>query len=166
MVKIDTSFLNEFYPKEIAEFMTLGEPFVRSRTESDYWSYSTFFGNTCFAAVAENHLLVGALIGYLDQVNPKELYLQDLLVHPDYRRMGIAYSLYTRLETAARELHCERIWLTSETANPATAAWPKLGFTNPSADYTKDGFSMTKDLKGAGKDRAVFEKRLALCYAP
>jgi hypothetical protein len=36
--------------------------------------------------------------------------------------------------------------------NPAIRAWPPLGFVD---------LGLRKDFKGPGKDRAVFEKRLA-----
>jgi hypothetical protein len=57
---------------------------------------------------------------------------------------------------------CRRIHLTSEPDNaPAYAAWTSLGLTNNDGDYTSNGVAITKDFKGPGRDRAVFELLLA-----
>lgn len=151
--------LSTYTPTEIHHFMLSGEPFVAARSKSDYWSYARFFGATCFCAQLDGEL-VAVLIAYVDQTNPQDIYVQDVLVSSLHQGKGIATALFTQLETAAKAHHCSRIWLTSEPGNNAIQAWGKLGFMNPPADYLNQGLHMTKDLKGEGKDRAVFEKFL------
>jgi len=103
---------------------------------------------------------VGVLIAYHDQTSPSNIYIQDILVDTNARSQGVAQQLLQALEKAAQTAGRRRLWLTSEPDNNAVSVWGKLGFDNPPADYELEGVRMTRDLKGPGKDRAVFEKLL------
>lgn len=63
------------------------------------------------------------------------------------------------VETCVANRGCKRIYLTSEPENVgAHATWSSLGFENMFGDYISHGISVTKDFKGPGKDRAVYER--------
>ena len=47
-----------------------------------------------------------------------------------------------------------------DNADFARDAWFRMGFVNPPADRRVDGVWLTVDLKGPGRDRAVFERLL------
>ena len=54
-------------------------------------------------------------------------------------------------------MQVKRIWLTSESGNAqAIKLWEKYGFKNLEVDYLKNGYWVTKDLKGPGRDRIIF----------
>jgi ribosomal protein S18 acetylase RimI-like enzyme len=134
-------------------------PFVRQRGESDYWLYARLFGDTCFVANAENQI-VGALISFIDQTTDfKEIYVQDVAVHPNWRKKGVASCLMRTLFGRISEQRLARMWLTSEAENiSARRLWKKFGLENVMGDYEKDGVLITRDLKGPGRDRAVYVK--------
>jgi hypothetical protein len=54
-----------------------------------------------------------------------------------------------------------RIYLTSEPANTAAhATWTSLGFVNLAGDFTVNDVAVTRDFKGPGKDRAVYQLQI------
>lgn len=143
--------------EDVLKLMDLGAPYVRARTPSDYWLYAQLFASTCPVALLEG-AVVGAVIAMRSQEDPTEIYVQDVMIHPDHRRQGIASVLVDVIRLRGQQWACQRIYLTSEPDNaPAYAAWTSLGFTNPSGDYTHNGVEISRDFKGPGKDRAVFE---------
>jgi GNAT superfamily N-acetyltransferase len=137
--------------------MAMGGPYVKARTPSDYWLYARLFSSTCPVAVVEG-VVVGAVIAMRSQDDPGEIYIQDVMIHPDHRRKGIAGALIDVVRDRAGRWGCRRIYLTSEPDNStAYAAWRSLGFTNVDGHYIVHGVSIVKDFKGPGKDRAVYE---------
>jgi hypothetical protein len=76
----------------------------------------------------------------------------------DDANLNLSPSVVDLVHQRAQQWGCHRVYLTSEPDNlPAYAAWTSRGFTNTGGDYTTHGIAITKDLKGPGKDRAVFE---------
>ncbi len=151
------SILSQDLTDDVLKLMDLGDPYIRARTPSDYWLYARLFASTCPVAVADGSV-VGAVIAMRSQEDPDEVYIQDVMTHPDHRRRGIAGSLVDVVRKRAQQWNCRRIYLTSEPDNAsAYAAWISLGFTNTSGDYSVHGVAITRDYKGPGKDRAVFE---------
>ena len=145
----------------VEDLMALGEPYVRVRTTSDYWLYATLFSTTCPVALVNGHV-VGAIIAFRSQDNPDEIYIQDVMTHPDHRRQGITRTLLTRVIHRANDWGCHRIHLTSESDNTgAHATWLTMGFANVPGDRTDNGVWLISDLKGPGKHRAVYELILA-----
>jgi GNAT superfamily N-acetyltransferase len=137
--------------------MDLGGPYIRARTPSDYWLYAQLFSSTCPVAQVDG-TVVGAVIAMRSQDDPAEVYIQDVMTHPDHRREGVAAALIDVVRKRAQQWSCRRIYLTSEPDNaPAYGAWTSLGFANSAGDYTVNGVAIVKDFKGPGKDRAVFE---------
>jgi len=135
----------------------LGGPYLRVRTSSDYWLYARLFSTTCPVAI-EDERVVGVIIAFRSQDNPDEVYLQDVMTHPDHRRRGITRSLIDTIRRQAAAWGCKRLYLTSEAGNiTAHATWLALGFTNIPGDQTVNGISVISNYKGPTKHRAVYE---------
>ncbi|MEV0712739.1 GNAT family N-acetyltransferase [Nocardia aurea] len=146
---------------DVIALMELGEPFITARTYSDYWLYATLFSSTCPVAIIDGQV-VGTVIAFRSQDDPSEVYVQDVMTHPDHRRRGITRRLMARVLERAREMGCGRIFLTSEPHNQAAhRAWVALGFGSVSGDRTVDGVPVITDFKGPGKTRAVYELTIA-----
>ncbi|MGW1682846.1 GNAT family N-acetyltransferase [Saccharopolyspora sp. NPDC002376] len=141
----------------ILDLMELGTPYVRARTASDYWLYANLFSTTCPVAEDNGHLL-GAVIAFRSQDHPDDLYIQDVITHPDHRRRGVSTALLEAVRDSGHRFGCRRLYLTSEPENTAThSTWTRLGFTNISGDHSVNGVEVTSDYKGPGKHRAVYE---------
>jgi len=146
---------------DIEALMTLGEPYVRVRGSSDYWLYAGLFSSTCRVALADNEM-IGAVIAFRSQDTPADIYIQDVMVHPEHRRRGITRALLHAVRQQGTAWGCSRMYLTSEPDNdPAHTAWLALGFVNVPGDRTDSGVSVISNFKGSGKDRAVYELTLA-----
>lgn len=149
--------LNQALIDDVEQLMRLGSPFIRARSQSDYWLYASLFSSTCPVALIDERL-TGAVIAFRSQENPKEVYVQDVMVHPDYRKKGIAKRLMNRIQAKATEWKCVRIWLSSEVENTVSQAlWSSIGFQNQAGDKVIDGISVITNFKGKGKDRAIYE---------
>ena len=98
--------------------MELGAPFVRPRTESDYWLYANLFSGTCPVTVGGDDL-VGAVIAFRSQDHPEDIYVQDVVTYPDHRRRGITKALLNAVRDEALRFSCTRLYLTSEPENEA-----------------------------------------------
>jgi ribosomal protein S18 acetylase RimI-like enzyme len=133
----------------IAAAMRAGRPWLPEHT--DYWLWRECFGDTSFVAL-EGAAAAGGLLACLHQARRGELYIDQVAVDPAWRGRGVAKLLFDAAEDAARRHDCRLIWLSTDPANPAVRAWPSLGF---------QAAGIRKDFKGLGKDRAIFEKRLA-----
>lgn len=132
-------------------------PYVRPRTPSDYWLYAELFSSTCPIAI-DNDQLVGVAIAFRSQDRPDDVYVQDVVTHPDHRRRGIARALLDSVHQQASTWGCRRLYLTSEPDNQAAGAtWLSLGFTNVPGDQTINGVFVISNYKGPGKHRAVYE---------
>lgn len=153
---IVTAFRQELI-QQVQELMELGEPYIRVRTYSDYWLYARMFSSTCPVALV-NDTVVGAVIGFRSQDDPADVYVQDVMTHPDHRGRGVAKALLAAVTGRAAGWGCRRLYLTSEPGNTtAHAAWTSLGFVNVPGDLVVGGVSVTADFKGPGKDRAVYQ---------
>lgn len=142
---------------QVQALVELGAPFIAARTPSDYWLYATLFSSTCPIALNDGEI-AGAVIAFRSQDNPTEIYVQDVMTHPEHRQKGIARALLNAVRARAVEWDCERLYLTSEPDNTAAhATWTALGFTNVPGDHDINGISLITDFKGPGKTRAVYE---------
>lgn len=141
--------------------MELGTPYVRVRTHSDYWLYANLFSSSCPVALIDNSL-VGAVIAFRSQDIPDDLYVQDVVTHPEHRNRGVARTLLEKVQRRAAEWGCTRVYLTSEPGNTAAHdTWMSLGFVNLPGDHMVGEVSVITDLKGPTKDRAVYEISVA-----
>lgn len=155
VVPLETEHMNE-----VQQLMTMGEPFIRARTPSDYWLYASLFSSSCPVAL-DNNTIVGSIIAFRSQDKPADIYIQDVMTHPKHRRRGIAQALLQSLKLQAEDWRCRRLYLTSEPDNRAAhTAWTTFGFTNVIGDHEVDGISVITDYKGPGRHRAVYEMKL------
>jgi len=146
---------------EVIDLMGTGAPYITPRTTSDYWLYATLFSATCPLAVVDG-AIAGAMIAFRSQDDPADIYLQDVITHPDHRRRGITRALIATVAERGIGWGCRRLYLTSEPDNhPAHTAWTMLGFANVAGDHTIGEVSVITDFKGPGKTRAVYEKLLS-----
>jgi GNAT superfamily N-acetyltransferase len=144
---------------QVHDLMALGEPYIRVRTPSDYWLYARLFSTTCPVALLDGQV-IGAVIAFRSQDNPDEIYIQDVMTHPDHRGQHVASRLLATVREQAAAWGCDRMYLTSEADNVAAhATWTHLGFDNPPSDQLVNGVWVTTDFKGPGKDRAVYQLR-------
>jgi ribosomal protein S18 acetylase RimI-like enzyme len=152
--------LRDVDPSRLISIATECEPFVRPRSESDYWLYGRLFSTTC-RAIVEASGAVAFIVAFRNQDDPDELYIQDVAVGRDFRRRGYGHVLVEDVLNTAMTWGVTRVWLTSEPENAAARhTWSRLGFMNLPADRQVDGIWVTANLKGPGRDRAVFERRL------
>lgn len=153
-------FRQELIP-HVRQLMALGEPYIRLRTDSDYWLYARLFSSTCPIALIDGRV-AGAVIAFRSQDDPGDVYVQDVMTHPDFRQRGVAKALLGAVRERAIDLGATRLYLTSEPENTsAHAAWTSLGFVNVAADQAVNGVWVIADYKGPGKDRAVYELKLS-----
>jgi GNAT superfamily N-acetyltransferase len=144
----------------ILELMDQGAPYVRARTASDYWLYANLFSSTCPIATDGNQI-IGAVIAFRSQDHAEDVYIQDVITHPDHRRAGVTTALLSAVRDRAQHFGCRRLYLTSEPDNIAAhATWMRLGFTNIPGDHAVNGISVISDYKGPSKHRAVYELQL------
>lgn len=142
---------------EVIALMELGARYITARTYSDYWLYAELFSSTCRVALDESRV-VGVALGFRSQDAPDDLYIQDVMTHPDHRRRGVTRELVDELQKQAWLMGCRRLYLTSEPGNSAAhKTWETLGFANVHGDRIFDGVSVITDFKGPGKTRAVYE---------
>jgi GNAT superfamily N-acetyltransferase len=152
--------LKQVDPARLVALAIECEPFIRPRTESDYWIYGRLFSTTC-RVVVEGDTAVAFIVAFRGQDNPDELYVQDVAVGPEFRRQGHGRVLVEDVVATAKSWGVGRVWLTSEPENMvARDAWLRMGFVNLPADRQVNGVWVTVGLKGPGRDRAVFERRL------
>src|SRR5690625_1346006 len=93
---------------EVQQLMELGEPYISARTLSDYWLYATLFSSTCPIAVTDDGTLVGAVIAFQSQDDPADVYVQDVMTHPQHRRRGIVRTLLQHVRSQAEARGCRR----------------------------------------------------------
>ena len=137
----------------VEHLVGLGGPYVWPRTPSDYWLHAELFSCTCPVAFDDQEL-AGVVIAFRSQNKPDDIYVQDVVTHPDHRRRGIARALLDSVRHQATTWGCRRLYLTSEPDNRAArATWLSLGFTNVPGDHTIDGVSVISNYKGPVNDR-------------
>ena len=141
--------LTSFSLHQIEAVMREGSPWLPQST--DYWLWQACFGNTSFLASAGD-ALAGGVLACVNQGKPEELYVDQVAVHQTWRGRGVTGLLLEAVSASARQRGCRRVWLSTDPANPATKVWPRYGFAP---------LGVKKDFKGPGKDRALFERRLA-----
>jgi GNAT superfamily N-acetyltransferase len=133
----------------IAAVMRTGRPWLPEGT--DYWLWKECFGDTSFIAL-DGSRAAGGILACVNQLRPADMYIDQVAVDPAWRGQGVTQQLMKAVETEARKRRCTRLWLSTDPVNPAIRAWPPLGFVD---------LGVQRNFKGPGKDRALFEKRLA-----
>ena len=118
------------------------------------------FKKTSFVAEDAGEM-VGFLVGFLSQDFENEAYIHFVGVHPDFRKDGIARTLYEKFfETVRLENRSIVRCLTSPVNNISIAFHTKMGFTVETQDIEIDGIPVAKNYDGKGQDRVLFVKSL------
>ena len=150
--------LSAFSVAQIASVMREGGPWLPEST--DYWLWHYCFGTTSFIASSDG-ALAGGVLACINQSKADEVYVDQVAVHKQWRGRGVTKHLLEAVADGARRLDCKRVWLSTDPANPAALVWPRYGFALLPGNDEVHGMQVTRDFKGPGKHRALFERRLA-----
>jgi GNAT superfamily N-acetyltransferase len=150
--------LTMFSLQQIEIVMREGRPWLPETT--DYWLWQACFGATSFIASSDG-VLTGGVLACINQGQPDELYIDQVAVQREWRGRGVTGRLLEAVGEEALRRRCKRLWLSTDPANPATRAWPRYGFALLAGNNEVNGLPVTRDFKGPGKHRAIFERRLA-----
>jgi GNAT superfamily N-acetyltransferase len=100
-------------------------------------------------------------MAFRSQDNPDDVYVQDVIVHPTHRRIGLTTALLEAVRERSQLLGARRLCRMSEADNAAAhATWIRQGFTNVPGGQIVNGVCVISDYKGVGKHRAVYERHL------
>jgi ribosomal protein S18 acetylase RimI-like enzyme len=133
----------------------------RSMTEMLPKLFFVHFRDTSFIAEVDGEI-VGFLIGFLSQTYPDEAYVHFLGVHPNFRKQGVALTLYEHFFDAARQRGCRTVRLVTATVNKESIAFHvHIGFEIEAQETKTDGISFYPNYDGVGGDRVLFVKRLS-----
>ncbi|BAW31102.1 MAG TPA: GNAT family N-acetyltransferase [Methanothermobacter sp.] len=127
---------------------------------SIYHLFTKFFSNTSFIA-EENQRIIGFLLGFVSQDNPKEAYIHLLCVHPRSRRNGIASKLLEKFINKVKKVNVKKISLITKPINKrAISFYKKHGFREYKGPETcrVSDVNVFKDYNGEGEDMVLFEK--------
>jgi len=114
------------------------------------------FGNTAFV-IREGDKVTAYLFGFFSQAAPVG-YINLLAVRREYRKKGLARSLYAHFEKVAREHGCRQLKAITSPVNTRSIAFHKSIGMMPSGKDIEDGVPVIRDYAGPGKDRVVFIK--------
>ena len=118
------------------------------------------FKSTSFVAEIDGEM-VGFLVGFLSQDFENEAYIHFVGVHPEFRKLKIARTLYKKFfETVRAENRNIVRCLTSPINKTSIAFHQKMGFTIEPQDLEIDGIPVAKDYDGKSHDRVLFVKKL------
>lgn len=116
------------------------------------------FGETCFVAEVDGQI-AGFLIGWLSQSAPKEAFINNVVVAPEFRRMDVATALCEHFFRKAKELGRIIVSATIRADNRVSLAFHReLGFK-----FRTVGASPREDVPvllgwdGPGQDKVLAE---------
>jgi ribosomal protein S18 acetylase RimI-like enzyme len=145
----------------IAELAQKCKPMATERN-SIYHLFTKFFSSTSFVA-EKNQRIIGFLLGFISQDNPKEAYIHLLCVHPRYRGEGIASKLLGEFIETVKKKNIRRISLITKPINKkAISFYRKHGFKDYKGPQTRKigDVNVFKDYNGEREDMVLFEKSL------
>ena len=111
--------------------------------------YFQHFADTSFIVEKDNEL-VGFLIGFMSQTQPRVAYIHFVGVHPEQRQHGLAKYLYERFFAVARSRGAHEVQCITSSVNAGSIAFHiKMGFkvSAPMANYDGDGGERVKMAK-------------------
>lgn len=118
------------------------------------------FRDTSFIAEKDGEI-IGFLIGFLSQTLSDEAYVHFLGVHPNFRKQGVARTLYERFFDAVLERGRSVVRLVTASVNKESIAFhTHIGFQIEPQDTKVDGVPVYRNYDGLGNDRVLFVKRL------
>ena len=118
------------------------------------------FQDTSFIAEQDGQI-IGFLIGLVSQTIPTEAYVHFIGVHPDYRKDGVAKSLYQMFFEKVREKGCDVVRCVTSPINKTSIAFhTRIGFQIEKGTGEVDGVPVTMNYDGIRQDRVLFVKEL------
>jgi len=118
------------------------------------------FQDTSFIAEQDGQI-IGFLIGLVSQTIPTEAYVHFIGVHPDYRKDGVAKSLYQMFFEKVREKGCDVVRCVTSPINKTSIAFhTRIGFQIEKGTGEVDGVPVTMIYDGIRQDRVLFVKEL------
>lgn len=118
------------------------------------------FQDTSFIAEQDGQI-IGFLIGLVSQTIPTEAYVHFIGVHPDYRKDGVAKSLYQMFFEKVREKGCDVVRCVTSPINKTSIAFhTRMGFQIEKGTGEVDGVPVTMNYDGIRQDRVLFVKEL------
>lgn len=119
------------------------------------------FRSTSF--VAENNAeIVGFVIGFVSHTFPEEAYIHFVGVHPKFRKVGLAGTLYKNFFVAVRRFGCRSVRCVTSPINKGSIHFHRrMGFTAQDSEKMIDGLPVVEGYDGKGQDRVLFFKILA-----
>jgi ribosomal protein S18 acetylase RimI-like enzyme len=118
------------------------------------------FNDTSFV-IEQDDQIIGFLVGFLSPSLPDEAYIHFIGVHPDYRKQGIAKTLYDHFFNLMRKNNRSIVHCVTAPINKVSIAYhTRMGFQIKPQDHEMDGTPFITDYDGPGEDRVLFEKHI------
>jgi ribosomal protein S18 acetylase RimI-like enzyme len=122
--------------------------------------FFTHFRDTSFIAEQDGQV-VGFLNGFFSQTFPNQAYIHFVGIHPEFRKAGVARSLYEKFFEAARVNGKTIVRCVTSPVNKTSIAFhQRMGFEIEQGDEIQDGVSVHTNYDGKGESRALFFKAL------
>lgn len=122
--------------------------------------FFTHFCETSFIAELDDKI-IGFLIGFLSQSHSKEAYIHFVGIHPEFRKQGIAGTLYKQFFQTVQGLGHTRIKCVTSPVNKSSIAYHlHMGFEAEPSETQEDGVPYHLDYDGVGEHRVIFVKHL------
>jgi len=120
------------------------------------------FQRTSFVA-EKSGKVVGFVIGFVSQTFSKEAYIHFVGVHPEFRKFGLAGSLYEKFFAAVSKLGCRTVRCVTSPINKGSISFHRrMGFTAKNSGKKVDGIPVIEGYDGKGEDRVLFSKILEI----
>jgi L-2,4-diaminobutyric acid acetyltransferase len=154
---------NESDFERVYDFVSACKP-LESYAVHFYKIMLRYFRNTCLVA-EENNVIVGFVLGFVSQVDPKTYFLWQIGVSPEKQGQGIGNRLLTEMESLLKKTRVGRMELTVDPENITSQKLvEKTGFVVVS-QKEKDSISVhdkmaLKDYYGQGRHFILYEKKV------
>ena len=114
------------------------------------------FGDTAFV-IREGNQVIAYLFGLVSQTEPTG-YVHLIAVREDYRRKGLAKSLYAHFEGTVRARGCKGLKAIAMPWNEVSIKFHQSVGLEPVGIPDANGKKVIKGYRGPGKDRVVLRK--------
>lgn len=118
------------------------------------------FSNTSFIAERDSQLC-GFMIAFFSQTHIDEGYIHFVGIHPDFRKLGLARTMYEKFYKLCLSDSRTIIKSCTSPENKLSIKFhQKMGFSIEPGDSSIDGISITKDYNRNGDHKVLFKKEL------
>jgi GNAT superfamily N-acetyltransferase len=106
--------------------------------------------------------LVGFVTGFVSQTFPDEAYIHFVGVHPVFRKIGLARTLYQKFFDTVMNLGCRTVRCVTSPLNKASISFHRhMGFCVTDSARMIDDTPVVEDYDGKGEHRVLFYKVLS-----